>query len=669
MSTWQSEILKEILHTDSKLVIVTDPDKLLFEENVQQQLNELQFDLFTFEDPVVFRYEYESRYRSKKDTGQEIKTRILLRVADKELNSLPFDVLQAGHKVSLDLGNIFPKLSYPVLEKLPVEYLDKLYQAYHDLKPSGFGDNETCDFILRYIFQITADTIKDPEDLLKTLIRIHFKNKDIPSVLVERLLSLLKSQATFKAWPLKTLLYERDTFFKFLQERWPIFIDSIVSEANSTHENRKGFTTKIEGPSLLPFEHMDVRVYIDDLFMEGLLQPIKFGGSGKLPKSHRWAKIGLITGTHQEEMETLGIFLESVKDAIPSEKASFQEWLSFSAKWAHLNELRYSIPDLIGTELEKQILAYQQDMDISFTKWLQQRYASLYNMPATFPVMQHHIPRALTEKHLSQGNRIALIVLDGMSSDQWLVIKNILRQKNPKYKFDESAIFAWAPTITSVSRQALFSSRIPIDFTSSIMTTEKEQSLWLQFWLQQGLSKNASAYINVVGDIENLPSVEELCSSPQVKVIGLVVGKLDKIMHGMELGAAGMQSQVKQWIIQGFMEKLLDTLRENKFQTYITADHGNIEARGCGQPKEGLVADLKGERVRIYVDSTLRSSVTSKFPGSIEWPSIGIPETFLPLIAPNRMAFITEGHSTVTHGGVCIEELIVPFVHVDWRDK
>ena len=158
-----------------------------------------------------------------------------------------------------------------------------------------------------------------------------------------------------------------------------------------------------------------------------------------------------------------------------------------------------------------------------------------------------------------------------------------------------------------------------------------------------------------------------LASSYRVKALGLVVDKLDKIMHGIELGAAGMHSQVKQWAREDYLGNLLGILRRNKFQIYLTADHGNIEAKGCGRPMEGAIADMKGERVRIYNDTMLRSGVAGKFPGSIEWPVIGLPDNFLPLIAPGRTAFIPEGHTTVTHGGICIEEIIVPLVQIDWR--
>ena len=99
----------------------------------------------------------------------------------------------------------------------------------------------------------------------------------------------------------------------------------------------------------------------------------------------------------------------------------------------------------------------------------------------------------------------------------------------------------------------------------------------------------------------------------------------------------------------------------------ITADHGNIEAVGCGRPMEGVVADLRGERVRIYPDSSLRAMVQGRFPEAIAWPAIGLPGDYLPLMAPGRRAFICTGDRIVAHGGISIEELLVPLVQVEWR--
>ena len=668
MTRWQDGIVKDILQAGARLVIAADPDGLLADEGIQQEIRTRRFDFINYEDPAVFRYEYELKYRTKWDADMDTGSRVLLRTTGRNLDNLPYDLLQAGHRVELNLGKLFQGLSYPVIEKLPPAYIDKLNEAYAGFKHSALGEGETCDFILQHVFQIMPELIKEPEDLLKTLLRIHYEKEEMPPVLCQRLVANLQQKAAFKSWPLNILFRDRDAFFQFLQERWPLFVDRITNDNPTSREQRPDYKFNVAGPRDLPFEHKDVHIYMDNLFLEGLLQPIRHETTGKkLLRSYKWARTGLVTGANTEEIDNLEMMLDNLEDAIPTAEARYLDWLNFAAKWAHLNMLRYSIFGLADSALENRTTDYQAVIDQAFDRWLSGHYAGLYNMPPVPPIMLHHIPRAMAQARLEQDCRVALLVIDGMSYDQWLVIKNILLQKVPDIKLHESAVFAWAPTITSISRQALFAGKIPSNFASSIMTTAKEPVLWEQFWLQQGMSKEAIAYIKGLGEASSLAGVEEAVSSQGAKVLGLVVDKLDKIMHGIELGASGMQGQVKQWANEGFLEKLMRILVENRFQIYLTSDHGNIEAKGCGRPMEGAIADMKGERVRIYNESVLRASVAGKFPGSIEWPSVGLPDDFLPLIATGRSAFILERHRTVTHGGTCIEELIVPLVQVDRR--
>jgi len=263
-----------------------------------------------------------------------------------------------------------------------------------------------------------------------------------------------------------------------------------------------------------------------------------------------------------------------------------------------------------------------------------------------------------------QQEKVALIVVDGLSLDQWLVVKNALCEQRPGLQFREHAVFGWIPTITSVSRQALFAGKLPLYFPASINTTAKESSLWVQFWLEQGLTQPQVTYVKGLGD-GNIEELKEILDHPQLRVAGLVVDKVDKIMHGMELGTAGMHNQVRQWVLQGYMTRLIDLLHSLRFSVWLTSDHGNIEAEGCGRPEEGATADLKGERVRVYPDKMLRSKVKEKFPDAVEWPAIGLPEDYLPLLAPDRSAFIHEGKWTVAHGGVSIEEVVVPFIQIE----
>jgi hypothetical protein len=282
--------------------------------------------------------------------------------------------------------------------------------------------------------------------------------------------------------------------------------------------------------------------------------------------------------------------------------------------------------------------------------------------------MLHHIPRFLRRDiENNQDTKVAFLLVDGLALDQWIVMRNELKESNPLLQFRENAVFAWIPTITSVSRQAAFAGKPPIYFPASIHTTDKEPGFWTQFWVDQGLTQHEVAYAKGLGD-GDLDQVSELLSWPRLRVVGLVIDKVDRIMHGMELGSAGMHNQVRQWVRQGFMRDLLGLLHDRGFQVYLASDHGNIEARGVGKPSEGAVADLRGERVRVYSDLRLRAQVKERFPDSLEWQPIGLPEDYFPLLASNRTAFVQIGKQTVGHGGASIEELIVPFVRIVRKD-
>ena len=101
------------------------------------------------------------------------------------------------------------------------------------------------------------------------------------------------------------------------------------------------------------------------------------------------------------------------------------------------------------------------------------------------------------------------------------------------------------------------------------------------------------------------------------------------------------------------------------FAVYLTSDHGNVEANGGGRPSEGAVADVRGERARIYSDEALRTRVHEQFPDAIAWPAIGLPEDYLALLAPARSAFVREGERVVGHGGASLEEVVVPWVRIE----
>lgn len=667
MGSWRDEILKEFTPQVARLTLVADPDGLLLEEGILNGIEERGLELIPFDDHVAFRFAYESRYRSRWDRSELTDLVVVLRAAASDLRFLPYDLLQAGRQLSFNLGELFPNLSYPVIDALDRSDLDDLYSAQDREKPDRpLGDRQTRGFVLRHVFGVAPETIRQESDLLRFLLRRHYRGLRIPSILNSYLVQLLRQNSLFGAWPLERIVADREAFFAFLQERWPIFLSRQVARSGAVREPVRGYGMEFPGPAEIPFDHHDVRVYIDNLFLEGVLQPVSHPQADKLVDS--WAIVGLKTEPKADRQRRLDGLAEAIEQSIPQEGAHHQDWLTFAHRWAQVNALWFD-PDVRDAgEREEQLRGLRTRIDEAFATWVRQRFGTLHNQPPSPPVMPHHVPRLLARRlEESKDSKVALVLMDGLSLDQWLVVQEVLSNQRPVLRFREGGMFAWIPTLTMVSRQACFAGRPPLYFPSSIHTTDREPSAWRRFWADEGLSSAEVGYEKNVRDEPDLARVGELVSHPKLRVVGLVVDKVDKIMHGMTLGSSGMHNLVRQWANQGVLATLLDMLLDHGYAVFLTADHGNIETKGCGRPAEGSVADLRGERVRVYPDQSLRAQVMERFPGAIEWPPIGLPDDYLALIAPDRLSFVRETDTPVAHGGITLEEVVVPLVEVKRR--
>jgi len=664
MSSWRDQILKEFTPKVTRLTLVADPDGLLLEEGILEGIRKRGFDLIAFEDHIAFRYLYESKFRSRWDCGEQTDLVVVLRSQESSLGSLPYDLLMAGRSLSFSVGSIFPDLSGPVVTALDRGDFDALYEAQRKYTPDRLGENATKEFVLRHVFEIAPELIKQSSDLLRVLLRRHYRGQRIPSVLDERFIYLLRQNRAFDDWPLETLTSDRELFFAFLQERWPIFLDRLETKGTlGVREGTGSYGLTVGGPADLPFDHHDIRVYIDNFFTDGLLHAVPHDGASDLAKT--WASAGVRTDPSADRVRRLTKLIESIRSSMPVEDAAHTEWLRFARSWAELVLLQNERTETIPKQVRKNIKDLQEVTDSRFAAWLIKRYAGLFNQSPVHPAMLHHIPRFLARKVGENRNpKVALLVVDGLSFDQWLIIREAIVSQQREFRFRENALFAWIPTITSVSRQALFAGEPPVYFPNTVQSTEKESTLWTRFWNNQGIQTVEVVYAKGLGE-GGLDKAEETLSHPRVKIAGLVIDKVDKIMHGIELGTAGMHNQVRQWAQQPYLTTLLDLLLDRGFHFYLTSDHGNVEAKGCGQPQEGAVADLRGERVRVYPDATLRSMMKERFPTALEWEPVGLPATFLPLVAPSRRAFIAEGQRTVAHGGISIEEVIVPLFQIE----
>ena len=129
-----------------------------------------------------------------------------------------------------------------------------------------------------------------------------------------------------------------------------------------------------------------------------------------------------------------------------------------------------------------------------------------------------------------------------------------------------------------------------------------------------------------------------------------------------------MRNQVRQWAGQPFMAHLVDSLLDNGFHVYLTSDHGNIEAPDVVVPLKGRLRIARRTGSYLFRFFTAWSNQKT-IPGCFGMANVGLPEDYLPLLAPGRLAFTHTSKRLVGHGGATLEELVVPFVQIERRDR
>lgn len=665
MSAWFDRLLKGIAPEYGRLHLAHDPDNLLLDEFTLSALAERGFTVLAFEDEVHFRLDYETRFRGRWDDQLPTETpAVLMHYAGEELEDLPWDLTQAAVIHRLSLAEIFPDLELSVVRSMPVETLSRLHDRHQALGPGALGANATADFILLNVFRIAEVLIDSDADLLRILLDLHFRRVELPPVLAARLAKQLSNRPALSNWPLQLLLEDRSSFLVFIEERWKIAIDRAIGNAGTVvSESRPPeYLLRIPGPETLPFDHDQVRVILDNMFTEGYLTRYRLAGD--VPDVFGWMAIGIKGDDARFTAKQFLCLLYRLKEIIPNADARHGGWVKFAWSMADLIQQWHALPLETQEGIEDEMSELLSFVDCAFATWSQVRYGPLASLPSvSAPVMGHHVAPFLN-RHVEKGAKVALIVMDGMAMDQWSVIESCRPTIRRQFEIEKDGIFAWTPTLTGIARHAMFAGAIPRQL-KGFGSTQGERAAWKSFWAGHGLGPNAVAYIKSIQRTDQVDAVEELASGSQVRAIGVVVDAIDTMMHGMTLGTRGLHNQVTTWAEAGLLENLFSRLLSLGFEVFVTADHGNIEARGTGNVSQGVLAEVKGERVRIYGDQVLYEKTAHELGAKVEpGLAIGLPEYTYPLYAAKRSAFVSDGSIVVGHGGCTVEEVIVPFLRI-----
>ena len=284
-----------------------------------------------------------------------------------------------------------------------------------------------------------------------------------------------------------------------------------------------------------------------------------------------------------------------------------------------------------------------------FQKFLSDSYNVIIN--ASLGTSQ---PRNVTQvtPYIAKQNdeKSALIVIDGMNFWQATLLCNALEDILHNVVFDVSALYSWLPSVTELSRQAIFlGGRPDINYPQS---PAAESKLWLNFWKDKKMPEAHVCY-------QHSGQITHRFSS---KRIGYVNTDLDEKMHSAE-NYMYLYDDTLRWIKEGVLISDIEKLLSEGFRVYITSDHGNIETLPYRplSPSDKVGAQCDRRYITLAPQAS-EELFKNAYAGHIS--QIDDSRTFY---AIDREIFSTE-QGVVTHGGTHFLEVLIPFITITSKE-
>lgn len=324
---------------------------------------------------------------------------------------------------------------------------------------------------------------------------------------------------------------------------------------------------------------------------------------------------------------------------------SHRDWTPVAIAFGKASMLKHSGVALSGFDSK------QDRIEQAFVKWIGEKYNKLSGtVDPNRPVLLNKV-----NDFIRKGNeKIALIVMDGMSFENFFTIQRMIAHE--PFTYDVQASFSFFPTVTSVARQSIFSGKLPREHAKPF-SLDNEEKQWFSYWQDHGYRSSEITYLKIK------ETDEEFDIPPQTKIVGIIVNICDDLMHGELQGLDGLLQGIEAWKKKMGLVHLIESLLKHDFSVYMTADHGNTSAIAEGRfTKPGVLAEPASRRAVIY-QSYLDARELDKFKTK-EYIGTYLPEGYTAYLFECGTCYGNRGTEYITHGGMTLEETIVPFVRI-----
>ncbi|MGN6435278.1 MAG: response regulator [Agriterribacter sp.] len=386
------------------------------------------------------------------------------------------------------------------------------------------------------------------------------------------------------------------------------------------------------------------------------------------------------TSAYQQEFRNLFMALNS--------NPNYNEWMDLYKKLVYW-ELEMEKSD--SPEMREVFQTQKNEANTEFFKFISRNYASWVN-PKNIdaPIMSHTLLRYKVLPHLEKGKPLFVALIDNLRYDQWKSIQPIFSESFRIH--EEETFYSILPTATQYSRNAIFAGLMPLEiekaFPSQWKNDDEEggKNLYEEEFLKAQLKRLGKgdirySYTKVVNHQDGQKLVDNIHNLLQNDLNIIVYNFVDMLSHARtemevlkELASdeSSYRSITTSWFEHSPLHQALKKIADKQLTLIVATDHGSVRVKtpckvvGDKQTttnlryKHGRNLNYEPKEVLAYRD-----------PKEVGLPVPNVNSSFIfaredgYLCYPNNYNYYSNYYkNTFQHGGVSIEEMIVPVVRM-----